>query len=143
MTDTFDAIIDKMHELFPDMREEIEQTRAKAAARKAEREELAKRCHPNGEWPPHHDCPACQKLIVSKYFMYNLKENISWEEANGVLHSFAAILDEQSREKFYGALEYARTHYDEPKKIVETVIANLFVVLMEEVKKCADKNQSS
>lgn len=43
MSDTFDAIIDKMHELFPDMREEIEQTRAKVTARKAEREE-AKKC---------------------------------------------------------------------------------------------------
>lgn len=139
MTDTFDAIIDKMHELFPDMREEIEATRAKAK----EREALLVRCHPNGEWPPHHDCPACQKLIVSKYLMYNLKENVSWEEANGVLHSFAAILDDESRNKFYEALQYARTTYDDPKKIVETVIANLFVVLMEEVKKCAEKNQSS
>jgi len=40
MTATFDAIIDKMHELFPDMREEIVQTRAKAAAREAERNKM-------------------------------------------------------------------------------------------------------
>lgn len=69
--------------------------------------------------------------------MLKLKQEVSITEANNLLHSFAVVLDEGTKDKFYGHLQYARDTGD-PKKIVEAVIANL-AVLMEEVKGRAER----
>lgn len=70
--------------------------------------------------------------------MYNFKKEIDISEVNGLLHSYAAILDEDSKELFYGAMQYARDTGD-PQRILETLHANILMMACNVVRKKADE----
>jgi hypothetical protein len=74
--------------------------------------------------------------------MYNFKEGIEIVEANQLLHSYAAILDEKSKELFYGAMQYARDT-DDPKKIIETIHANILMMACNIIQKAANGKEKS
>ncbi len=63
--DDLDAEWEKLASFLPE--EQQAQLRQKKAEREKlhqEREALVKKCHPNdNHWPPHPDCPACQKIF--------------------------------------------------------------------------------
>jgi hypothetical protein len=62
--DSFDQIADKIGEFCRQLKGKIQKTRDNLIRRKQEREDLVKKCHPNGKcWPLHPDCPACQKIM--------------------------------------------------------------------------------
>lgn len=65
MENLWDDLADKVASICPDMKGEIAAIRAKGAQRKKERDELIAKCHPdpNNHWPPHEECPVCQKLL--------------------------------------------------------------------------------
>jgi hypothetical protein len=56
---------DRLADLLPSCeREAYRKRKEEAIERRRQREELVKRCHPDGShWPPHPECPACQKLM--------------------------------------------------------------------------------
>ena len=74
--------------------------------------------------------------------MYNFKKEIDISEANGLLHSYAAILDEESKELFYGAMQYARDTGD-PQRIIETIHANIIMMACGMIRKKADGQKES
>lgn len=52
---------------------------------------------------------------------HTLKPDISWPEANDLMHSFATILDPESRTKFYDSL--AKVRGGNPQEVTEAVLA--------------------
>lgn len=142
--DSLEERVVKMVELCPYLEpfyKDYQEIKARLAHQSQEREELVKKCHPDGKcWPPHPDCPACQKLI-QKYVMKTLKPNIEIDEANSLLHSVAAVLGEQSRDKLYNQVQYARDSGD-PTQIAQAVLCNMLVLTLEEIK-CEESSKSS
>jgi hypothetical protein len=74
--------------------------------------------------------------------MLRIKEQIEWSEANAMLHSVAAVLTDEARANFYDHMQYSRNQ-DDPKKVVESVVANLCLLLCEEVKARHEKTTAS
>lgn len=60
-----DAAWMSLVEILPDEDKQVLlQKRAEVAERRRQREELVKKCHPNdNHWPPHEECPVCQKIF--------------------------------------------------------------------------------
>lgn len=139
--DSFDQIADKIGELCPELKGDILKSRENLARLKQEREDLVKKCHPDGKcWPLHPDCPACQK-IIQKYVMKTLKPNIEISDANTLMHSLATVLNEQSREKFYTKMQEVRDT-DDPKEIAQAVLCNMVILTLEKIK-CEESSKSS
>lgn len=60
----WDKLADRLAEVCPDMKPEINAVRAEATRRKREREEAVQKAHgDNGHWPPSVECPVCAKLL--------------------------------------------------------------------------------
>lgn len=57
-------IENQLAQLGPEQAAFVRNARLEREKRKQEREALMAKCHPDGgHWPPHEECPACQKLL--------------------------------------------------------------------------------
>jgi hypothetical protein len=59
--------------------------------------------------------------------MYKIERNISWTQANSFMFAFAAILDEESKEKFFDNIQDVRSNAKHPKELVDVILTDIEV----------------